>query len=180
MAELRKELRHFGDNLPKPAMTGEQLRRAYPFHVAFLTEEGMMGAHLERKIVTRMGLSLYPKIARILAEARWDDVQLNHKIEGNADVSRVRVADRIVDALRHKRQKPNFNEEMNQINSAEGGRSLHLDVTADLYIGDHQDGPVLIELKGPGPNLDMAAEIKKTLRNCSLLSHALRDGLGWT
>jgi hypothetical protein len=34
-------------------------------------------------------------------------------------------------------------------------------VIADLYVGDHEGGPLFMEIKSPMPNLDVCAESKK-------------------
>ena len=52
---------------------------------------------------------------------------------------------------------------MSDILNSPGGGQTSRAVTADLYIGDFEGGPLFIELKTPLPNLDVAAESKRKM-----------------
>ena len=149
--------------------TLEDLRLAYPFHRLLFSEEAILGARVERSVVTSMGTRLYPSIARTIAEGRFERVFTEHTIEGVVNDAACNMIEQIVTELRtprRRRETPrepfHFDEVSDILNSRGGGRTNRA-VTADLYIEDFQGGPLFIELKSPLPNLDIAAESKRKI-----------------
>ena len=149
--------------------TLEDLRLAYPFHRLLFSEEAILGARVERSVVTSMGTRLYPSIARTIAEGRFEKVFTEHTIEGVVNDAACNMIEQIVTELRtprRRRETPrepfHFDEVSDILNSRGGGRTNRA-VTADLYIEDFQGGPLFIELKSPLPNLDIAAESKRKI-----------------
>ena len=75
--ETRERLWHVlygfaAEQLPKrDRWTLEDIRLAYPFHRLLFSEEAILGARVERSVVTSMGTKLYPSIARTIAEDRF-------------------------------------------------------------------------------------------------------------
>ena len=75
--ETRERLWHVlyefaAEQLPKRnRWTLEDIRLAYPFHRLLFSEEAILGARVERSVVTSMGNTLYPSIARTIAEDRF-------------------------------------------------------------------------------------------------------------
>ena len=149
--------------------TPEDLKLAYPFHRLFFSEEAILGARVERSVVTSMGQKLYPSVAETIAKDRFSEVYTEYTIEGEVNDAACNMIEQIVTELRTpKRQResdrePNHENELTDIlNSPGGGRTTRA-VTADLYIGDFHGGPLFIELKTPLPNLDIAAESKRKI-----------------
>ncbi len=149
--------------------TNRDLRQAYPFHRLFFTNEGVATARAERSIVTSMGASLYPRLAMAVARDMFEDVRLEHRIDGDVNTNACNLLDQIVTELRAPRRgrqnprTPNRNAELNDIVVTRDGDPRRLAVTADLYIGDFTGGPLFVELKTPLPNLDIAAESKRKM-----------------
>ena len=156
--------------LPKrDRWTLDDIRLAYPFHRLLFSEEAILGARIERSVVTSMGSELYPSIARTIAEGRFERVFTEHTIEGVVNDAACNMIEQIVTELRtprRRRETPrepfHFDEVSDILNSRGGGRTNRA-VTADLYIEDFQGGPLFIELKSPLPNLDIAAESKRKI-----------------
>ena len=71
---------------------------------------------------------------------------------------------------------PNHEAEITDILNSRGGGRSQRTVTADLYVGDFPTGPLLVELKTPLPNLDIAAESKKKILYYLLIMD--RKGVG--
>ena len=158
------------EQLPKRnKWTLEDLRLAYPFHRLLFSEEAILGARVERSVVTSMGTKLYPSIARTIAEDRFSQVFTEHTIEGAVNDAACNMIDQIVTELRTPRRRretprdPCHEEELTDILNSRGGGRTNRAVTADLYIEDFQGGPLFIELKSPLPNLDIAAESKRKI-----------------
>jgi hypothetical protein len=161
-AKIKNEIIQFSkEALPQYSI--EELKRAFPFHSIFFTDEGLRAFKVQRTLVTRMGMRLYPKIAFLLAQDKYSRVFLNHDIIGEADTGMISRADRILDELRTGLRKPDAVKEWNEIiNSASGEKRVHR-VRADLFIEDFETGPLFMEIKSPRPNLDVCTESKKKM-----------------
>lgn len=145
------------------------IRRAYPFHRLFFPDEAILAARVERSIVTSMGSQLYPALAEAVSRDRFEVVSLEHTIEGTLNDAAINMVEQIVTELRTPPRRrttprtPDHESELADILSSRGGGLSTRAVTADLFVGDYQDGPLFIELKTPLPNLDIAAESKRKL-----------------
>lgn len=152
----------------------EALKRAYPFHRLFFDEVGLVAFKQERSVVTKMGQSLYPRLAKLIAQENHSDVSLEKDIEGNLNESMASTIDRIIGEFRERRRHPNHLQEMNEIINAESGTEQRLvRVIADLYIGDFHGGPFFAEIKTPKPNLDICVEAKSKILTFKTLFYEL-------
>ena len=147
----------------------EDIRRAYPFHRLFFPDEAILAARVERSIVTSMGSQLYPALAEAVSRDRYENVSLERTIEGTLNDAAINMVEQIVTELRTPPTRratpraPDHEIELADILSSRGGGLSTRTVTADLFVEDHHDGPLFIELKTPLPNLDIAAESKRKL-----------------
>jgi len=141
----------------------EQLQAAYPFHTLFFRDEAILAFKRQRSIVTNMGRSLFPRLARAIAEEKYNDVSLEREFRGSVDGAVADEIDRIITQLRVGQRKPDHQREVTQVLNVQGGKPRELVVRADMYIGDFLDGPFFAEIKTPRPNLDIAAESKKKI-----------------
>ncbi len=145
--------------------TLDDIRQGYPFHQIFFPEKEILAARIERSVVTSMGTQLYPSLAKSIAEDRFKEVFIEHRIEGLLNDAAINMIEQIVTELRTREtpRRPNHNSELQDILNSRGGGQATRSVTADLYINDFEHGPLFIELKSPLPNLDIAAESKRKL-----------------
>lgn len=150
-------------SLSKVEFTVDELKRAFPFHSIFFPDEALLSFKVQRSLVTRMGMTLYPKMAAIIAMDKYKGVYRNHRISGRVSAERVSVMDRIIDELRSGKRGPNHDNEMGEIFSVAGGKPVEISIVADLFISDFKPGPLFLEIKSPRPNLDVCAESKKKM-----------------
>jgi hypothetical protein len=141
----------------------DELKKRYPYHAIFFPDEALPYAKLERSIVTRVGKSYIPSLAEIVAKAKYSDVHREHTIKGEVDTAKLNEINNIVNNLRGNATKPDHLGELALISRSKGNTSSLVKVIADLYIGDHEDGQIFIELKSPKPNLDVCAESKRKM-----------------
>ena len=150
----------------------EKLKRAYPFHRLFFDDAGLVAFKRERSIVTKMGLRLYPEMARLIALENYSDVTREKVIQGELDEATVNTIDRIVRDLRASKRSPDHELELLEIReAATSSINVPVRVIADLYIGDFQGGPFFAEIKTPVPNLDICAESKAKILTFESLFH---------
>lgn len=164
--EIRQTVSRFIDTVPK--INREELelvRRGYPFHAAIFSEEAILYSRQERSIVTRMGMTLFPSLARIVASDAHKDVHENMSIRGAVDAGSLAQLDTIMNELRQGggKRKPNHKSEMDAIFSKMNGQKTEARIIADLLVGDYSGGPLFMEIKSPLPNIDVAAESKKKI-----------------
>jgi len=147
----------------------EELHKAYPFHGLFFRDEAIIAFRRQRSIVTSMGITFYPTLARIIAEERCSDVHVNREIVGPLSEGTLNAIGRITSQLRARQRKPDHKSEVEEILAARGGPEREAKMVADVFIGDLGGGPFFAELKSYGPNLDICAETKsKILMFCAL------------
>ena len=145
------------------------IRQGYPFHQLFFPEEAILAARVERSVVTSMGTKLYPALAEAIAGSRFRRVFVEHVVEGPVNDAAINMIEQIVTELRTSPSKretprqPDHEGELRDILNSRGGGQSTRAVTADIFIEDFDDCPLLIELKSPLPNLDIAAESKRKL-----------------
>lgn len=156
--------------LPKlTRWTLADIKQAYPFHRLLFSEEAVLAARVERSVVTTMGDRLYPSLAKAIGQDKYTDVHTEHVIEGTANDAACNMIEQIVTELRTPKSRratprePNHQAELSDVLNSPGGGQASRAVTADLYIGDFDGGPLFIELKTPLPNLDVAAESKRKM-----------------
>lgn len=143
------------------------IKKAYPWHSVFFTPEAAIAALKERSLVTSIGMTFVPQLARIIAEDKYNDVHLEHQLHEEIDSGSIRTIDKICRELRgevgNRTRTPNHNNEMREIADAKTNNSQSIRIVCDLYVGDHNDGPLFFEIKSPKPNLDQTVEAKKKI-----------------
>lgn len=186
--ETRKKVKDFLFNFAKEVIEEEQkkigglsiekLRHAYPFHSLFFRDEGLLAFKLQRSIVTKMGKKLYPTLAFYIAQDRYSKVYVDHRLRGMVPEAWISKADKIVDELRQGKRKPNALNEWNEIISLPKQTMRPFEVIADLYIEDHEEGPLFMEIKSPLPNIDVCAESKRKMLYFKIIAYSTKGRLG--
>lgn len=141
----------------------EELKRLYPFHAIFFPEEALPYAKQERSIVSKMGLIFYPALAEIVAKEHYGDVRREYQIEREIESAKMNAINKIVDDLRGNRRRPDRDQELDEILKVSSSTRQLTRAIADLYIGDHEKGPLFLEIKSPLPNLDVCDESKRKM-----------------
>jgi len=164
-------LKRFVTQLTQVEYNIEELQKAYPFHSLFFRDEAIIAFRRQRSIVTSLGQSLYPRLARTIAQEHYNEVYLERAFRAIIDGAVADAIDRIVTELRVRQRKPDHAHEIAEILGAKGGTPREVIVTADLFISDFAGGPFFTEIKSPRPNLDVAAESKKKILTFIALHH---------
>ena len=144
----------------------EELKRAYPFHKLFLDDAGLIAAKRERSAVTKMGMLLFPRLAKCIASEHYQQVAVEHKIEGLLRKSATDAISRIVRELRSGQRRPNHAAELAEVLRVDDDSDhemVRVRVIADLFIGDFGTGPLFVEIKTSKPNLDIGAQTKQKM-----------------
>lgn len=169
-AETRRNVYNLLDGFAKSALKDYDLgalKKSYPFHRLFFDELALLAFKQERSIVTKMGMHLYPELARLIAVEKHKEVTREKAITGLVPIETANAIDSIVRQLRNNQRSPNRKNEISEINNtlSQKGKSeqTELKTIADIYIGDFTGGPFFAEIKTPLPNLDVCAETKQKI-----------------
>lgn len=164
-AQIKKFLTEFTQKIALKAdqYKLDEIKKAFPFHDLFFRDDALIAFKLQRSIVTSMGMTLYPRLAELVASDKNQDVHRDHAITGVLPEEMCNTIERVVTELRTGQRSPHHTTEMGEILSAQIGPGVERQVIADLYIGDFPGGEFFAELKSPKPNLDICAESKKKL-----------------
>ncbi|MEM3423147.1 MAG: TdeIII family type II restriction endonuclease [Nitrososphaeria archaeon] len=165
IAKIKDEIIRFARQILPQQYSVEELKRAFPFHSVFFTDEGLKAFKTQRALVTKMGMKLYPRIALLIAQDKYSEAFLDYDVEGYADTGMIIKANEIVNSLRDEKsvRKPDMLKEWDEIVSSSSGKKRKRKVRADLFIGDYEKGPLFMEIKSPRPNLDVCAESKRKM-----------------
>lgn len=165
--EVARLVSAFIDTIPEIDVTKvAEIRQAKPFQAAMFGEEALLYAKQERTVVTNMGKQLFPGLARTIAMDSYTDVRSEYSIEEEIDSGSLAQINTIVAELRqggkkkNRKRIPNHAEETELIQSSRNGMIATTRVIADLYVGDHDEGPLFMEIKTPMPNIDVCAQSK--------------------
>jgi len=144
--KIKKLVLDFANKLSvkKRDFTIEELKKAFPFHALFFADDAIIAFKLQRSIVTTLGMKIYPEIARIIAKDNYEKVYIDHPIEGKISEEKANVIERIITNLRQGRIKPDFEKEKTKIKNATGGNLVKRKIVADIFIQDHEDGPLFM------------------------------------
>ncbi|MBS3103020.1 TdeIII family type II restriction endonuclease [Candidatus Woesearchaeota archaeon] len=142
----------------------KELEEERPFHVALLPEEILKGSKFERSFVTSLGQSVWEEIARIIIEEEWGYSKRGQHIEGEIYQSQLKTIQKILNELEHARggRKPNWKEELKEIDEAASGEKIKISVVVDIY-GESKNKKLYCELKSSKPNSDQTKVSKEKL-----------------
>lgn len=153
----------------------EVVKRGYPFHRLFFDDAGIVAFKRERSVVSGLG-SIYPRLAKLIADEKYKEVTLENVIEVSLQENKVNKINQIVRDLRSKLRKPNHAQEISEIEGANGGLLVPVRIIADFYVGDFKNGPLFVEIKTSKPNLDICAESKSKILTFDSIEPSVNQG----
>jgi len=167
-AETRKGFKEYiisfiDKQVSKLPYTIDELKKAYPFHSLFFPDEALKAFKIQRSLVTRMGQALFPNLAAIILRETYSDVYINWKVRAGLEAAKLNLINEILDGLDARKRKPDATQEMQEIANVEGGGIQPVQITADVYVGDFEPGPLLLEVKTPQPKKEDCVRSKRRL-----------------
>jgi hypothetical protein len=176
--KIKDEIIRVVDRVIKKRTTDEpfdikELEEERPFHVALLPKEILKGSKFERSFVTSLDQSLWEEIARIIIEEEWGFCKRGQHVKGEIYQGQLKVIQQILNELEHAsgKRKPNWKEELEELETAATGDKIKIGVVVDLY-GEAKNMKLYCELKSSKPNSDQTKVSKEKL----LKIHAMKKG----
>ncbi len=136
-----------------------------PFHTRLLGKDRMALYSFIQSLNTNFGTSIFEPVAKVLAESRFKDVQLQtsagHYISEKAQI----IIDDIIESLRTATSIPDKVREIGLIRDVcrEGKMKLIKPTKVDLRLVDVNDRIYLCDIKTAKPNKGGFQEFKRTL-----------------
>jgi type II restriction enzyme len=147
--------------------TIDELKRAYPFHSLFFPDEALKAFKIQRSLVTKMGQTLFPNLAAIILRETYHNVHINWKVKAELEAAKLNLISEILDGLDARKRKPDAIQEMKEManikGNIKGGEIQPVQITADVYVGDFEQGPLLLEVKTPQPKKEDCVRSKRRL-----------------
>ena len=134
-----------------------------PFHEAVFSQSLLSASTFERSFSTRLGQTLFEKMALLLATAAGSPAQLARRTSGEIDANKLKTIEGICSDLRRTAsgRKPDWAQEVAAVHAASGGGRQVVEVISDLWVGGEQDR--LYSMKTVKPNLDQTGQAKRDM-----------------
>lgn len=167
-AETRRELKNYvisfvNKQVGRLPYSVNELKKAYPFHSLFFPDEALKAFKEQRSLVTKMGQTLFPNLAAIILREKYQVVRINWKVQAGLETAKLNLINEILDGLDARKRKPDAIQEMREMANAKGGEIQPVQITADVYVGDFEPGPLLLEVKTPQPKKEDCVRSKRRL-----------------
>lgn len=133
-----------------------------PHYAALIPVEILKGSHFERRFVTPFG-KIWEQLAKVVGSFNFDIAELGRRITGTIKESRLRRIHEVLDNLEHKKDTPNWEDELAYILDANDGSEINVTVVADLYIENSDTYRASFEIKAPLPNSDQTKVSKEKM-----------------
>ena len=113
-------------------------------------------------MATILGQSVYEKVAKIIAQPHFDEVETGYDVKGEITNEQNSIISQILQEIKSKTRKANKEEEIKEIlkSNSEGGRKIT--VRADLFLKRGNE-EYYIEIKTAKPNIDVFVKSKQKL-----------------
>ena len=113
-------------------------------------------------LATILGQSVYEKVAKIIAQPHFDEVETGYDVKGEITNEQNSIISQILQEIKSKTRKANKEEEIKEIlkSNSEGGRKIT--VRADLFLKRGNE-EYYIEIKTAKPNIDVFVKSKQKL-----------------
>lgn len=135
-----------------------------PFHVALVPEEIWKSAKFERSFVTSLGMIGWEGIARVIAEDKRGIARRNEYVIGQIYATRLAKIQQILRELEHGGRKPDWANEIGEIQNTQGDKLVEVKIVADLYVEDTDtEEKFCFEIKSPKPNSDQTKVSKEKI-----------------
>lgn len=134
-----------------------------PFLVKLMQDSEKVAAYsFIHSLATTLGMSVYEKVAKIIAESHFDEVKTSYDVEGEISNEENIIISKILQEIKNGTRKADEDKEIEEILKCnqKGGRKIK--IRADLFLKKGND-EYYIEIKTAKPNIDVFVKSKQKL-----------------
>jgi hypothetical protein len=138
-ADARKDIKALITSKLNEKLDAHKSETEYkPFFDAIFNKKQVTLASVIQSFYTSFGMSIYEKMAALLAEHNGFHAETQYILEGSIDPGTTLLIERIHDDLRNGRRKANAGQELKEIRASikPGQRQKHKDSIVDVYLRD--------------------------------------------
>ena len=111
---------------------------------------------------TMLGMSIYEKIAKIVAIPQYDVVETSYDVDGKISNEENQIISKILQEIKNGTRKVDRDQEIKEILSCKSTNNREMKIRADLYLKKGKE-EYFIEIKTAKPNIDVFNKSKQKL-----------------
>ncbi len=134
-----------------------------PFLVKLMQDSEKVASYsFIHSLATTLGMSVYEKIAEIVASTKYDEVKTGYDVEGEITNEENSVISQILQEIKNGTRTANKEKEIKEILGCNNNGGRKIKVRADLFLKKGND-EYYIEIKTAKPNIDVFVKSKQKL-----------------
>ncbi|MEK6898415.1 MAG: TdeIII family type II restriction endonuclease [Nanoarchaeota archaeon] len=134
-----------------------------PFLVKLMQDSEKVASYsFIHSLATTLGMSVYEKIAEIVASTKYDEVKTGYDVEGEITNEENSVISQILQEIKNGARTTNKEQEIKEILKAKSNGGRKIKIRADLFLRRGND-EYYIEIKTAKPNIDVFVKSKQKL-----------------
>ena len=134
-----------------------------PFLVKLMQDSEKVAAYsFIHSLATTLGMSVYEKVAKIIAEPHFDEVKTSYDVEGEISNEENSVISQILQEIKNRTRQANEEKEIQEILNCKPNGGRKIKVRADLFLKKGNE-EFYIEIKTAKPNIDVFVKSKQKL-----------------
>ena len=158
--EIRELLREKIDNKLKKYVRETS---SMPFLAKLMQDTEQVAAYsFIHSLATTLGMSIYEKIAKIVAIPHYDVVETSYDVEGKISNEENQIISKILQEIKNETRTVNRDQEIKEILSCKPTKERDMKLRADLYLKKGKE-EYFIEIKTAKPNIDVFNKSKQKL-----------------
>lgn len=134
-----------------------------PFLVKLMQDSEKVASYsFIHSLATTLGMSVYEKIAEIVASTKYDEVKTGYDVEGEITNEENSVISQILQEIKNGTRTANKEQEIKEILKVKNNSGRKIKIRADLFLRKGND-EYYIEIKTAKPNIDVFVKSKQKL-----------------
>ncbi len=134
-----------------------------PFLVKLMQDSEKVAAYsFIHSLATTLGMSVYEKVAKIIAEPHFEEVKTGYDVEGEISNEENSAISKILQEIKNKTRRSNKEKEIKEILNCNSNGGRKIKIRADLFLKKENE-EFYIEIKTAKPNMDVFVKSKQKL-----------------
>ena len=134
-----------------------------PFLAKLMQDSEKVAAYsFIHSLATMLGMSIYEKIAKIIASSNYDKVETGYDVTGEISNEENKIISKILQEIKNGTRRVNKEEEVKEILNCRPQKGRKIKIRADLFLKKGNE-EYYIEIKTAKPNIDVFTKSKQKL-----------------
>ena len=134
-----------------------------PFLAKLMQDSEKVAAYsFIHSLATMLGMSIYEKIAKIIASSNYDKVETGYDVTGEISNEENNIISKILQEIKNGTRRVNKEEEVKEILNCRPQKGRKIKIRADLFLKKGNE-EYYIEIKTAKPNIDVFTKSKQKL-----------------